>query len=76
MDGEFTLHYLEYQEDGPDVQMDLGTDGNDGGVTQNYPRFSSIPEYIPKQYNFPEGELGELVYDETDYPAGITFEER
>lgn len=68
MDGEFSLHYLEYQEDGPDVQMDLDF--------VNYPRFSSIPEFIPRQYNYPEGELGELVFDITDYPEGITFEER
>jgi len=68
MDGEFDLHYLEYQEDGPDVQMDL--------EYTNYPRFSSVPEYINKQYNYPEGELGELVYDITDYRPGMTFEER
>lgn len=68
MDGEFTLNYLEYQEDGPDVQMDLDK--------PDYPRFSTVPEYVHYQFNYPEGELGELVYDQTDYPAGITFEER
>jgi len=68
MDGEFSLYYVEYQEDGPDVQMSLDD--------KDYPRFASVPEFVHKQYHYPEGELGELVYDQTDYPAGITFEER
>jgi len=41
LEGEFGLHYVEYQEDGPDVQMDLDY--------PDYPRFASKPEYVKKQ---------------------------
>lgn len=60
LSNEFGLHYVEYQEDGADVQMDL--------EFENYPKFVSEPEYVNMQYTYPEGELGELVYDVTEYP--------
>jgi len=57
LEGEFGLHYLEYQADGPDVQLDL--------EFTDYPKFVSKTEFVDKQYNYPEGELGELVYEVT-----------
>lgn len=68
--GEFGLHYVEYQEDGPDVQL------NDDVKFKDYPRFASIPEFVKAQSEYPEGELGELVYNVTKYPKGLTFEEK
>lgn len=68
LEGEFGLHYVEWQADGPDVQLDL--------EFEDYPKFVSKTEYVKGQFDYPEGELGELVYDVTNYPKGISFEEQ
>lgn len=66
LEKQLELHYLEWQANGQNVEMDA--------FYKDYPAAYQPSIFVPEAWNHYQGELGEVVYDITNYPRGISFQ--
>lgn len=66
LERQLEIHFLEWQANGPNVEMDA--------FYKDYPAMYNPTIYVPDIWNHYQGELGEVVFDVTAYPKNISFQ--
>lgn len=66
LEKQLELHFIEYQANGPNVEMDA--------YYKDYPAMYQPVIYVQDVWNHYQGELGEVVFDVTAYPKNVSFQ--